>query len=674
MSSSLSDKIGPAVLVSVIVAFFAGHLFGPSLFDNNWSFTHWKYLPAWYGYLWLVALALAMFAATRYATSLGSLFSKKRNVIIGLATLFVLSILFQFDSFVYGGGNLRVAQIAQAPVIIFRWFEFGSVFLVAVIFKLLSLFTAKELTAGVLAWRVAAFASTALSLVGAAKLVAELTTDATRRLFWFFILFFGPQALLYRGFVGIEPMVVALTIWFALIAVRLSRQFTARRLAILWVLTLGGVAMHFTMAYLVPAAVYLSLSTPFKKGRRPYAAFALALISYVALLYIVYTLADRSLEFSRFLLFPDGKAPHTDYGLASPRRVGDIFQIMFLAAPLAIVIKAIAFTTHRWMTDNHLAMTGWWMAVAGTTTLIILDPVNSVVMDFPRFIAYLTPFSFLYVVVLASAKTSGYSLRFTAAIAVTSLFLPLAYLPVHINIDRAAEYTDEYFDKHNVFHRTGGLAFRDAYFYNREFKKATFRESNLRITSPDYLNLSGCRDLAAAGQGKQAITILNRMIAKQPYWTEPRALVAALQLRQGQPQLAKPQIDTCLLLAPYRRDHHINLYSYYRHLGRLPEALSVVRRALEIFPGDKEILVDEMLLVYRTGKVAQADSLADRLISRDPSLPHPYWVKGNIEERRDSLQRAIDYYMEFLFLAPEDPEAPMVTNRLDQVRQRLREK
>ncbi|HUV31024.1 MAG TPA: hypothetical protein VMY05_08060 [Acidobacteriota bacterium] len=674
MTSRSVHTLGLVLLAVVMLAWYSGHAFLAGLFENNWSFSHWGYLPGWYGYLWLVLLAAAMLLVWRFAARLGSALTSGRVVVIGLIVLFVLFVLFRFDSIVYGGGNLRVAQISQVPRIMFRWFEFGAVGLAAAVYKVILPFAARADTAAGIAWRIISFGAAAASLVGAARIVSELTEDRARRFFWFVILLFGPQTILYLGFVGVEPLIVAVTIWFCLLAVRLERQFRPGRLAALWGIVLGGIIIHYTLAFLVPAAVYLTIATPGRQKARSHLAFLFSAVAYVALVVLLYRQAHNSLEFSAFILFPVAGPPHTDYGLFSPRRIGDIFQLFFLFAPLAIVMKLVAFASRVWMKPGPAGMAAWLTAVAGVTVVFVLNPVDSIVVDAPRLVAYLTPFSFLFVLVLSRLNNDSMrSLRLTSALAVACVWLPLAYAPAYTAIDRAAPYAEDYFDKHDAFHRIGGYAFRDAYFYNRDFTKADKWEVDLPIKSPDILNLRGCTELAAAGKVNDALPILHRIIARHPYWLEPREITAAVLLNDGQPDLAKPQIDTCLMLAPYRKNCHSNLYTYYRNTGRVREAFAAMERALRIFPNDKDILVDHMFLASRTGQVDLADSAASRLLAMDSTLAQPYLVKGNLAERRGEFRRATECYERFVVLAPGDPLAPLVMERLEELNQRLDE-
>jgi len=84
-------------------------------------------------------------------------------------------------------------------------------------------------------------------------------------------------------------------------------------------------------------------------------------------------------------------------------------------------------------------------------------------------------------------------------------------------------------------------------------------------------------------------------------------------------------------------------------------------------------LIDRMLLVQASGDAVRADSLANMLLSEDSTLAHPYWVKGRIEEQKGNLQAALEHYKRFAILAPDDPDAPMVMRKLDELRQKLKD-
>lgn len=665
--------------IIIIALFILGRLYGDKLFDNHWSFNHWSYLPTWYVILWLVVFGGVIFLFIRYFEKIGLFFSPRRRTIIGLPGLFIITIILHFDSFLYGGGNLRVAMIGQTDKIIYHWYELGTTAVVAVLFHLFNLFPLNSVEAwqtniaAVWAWRTLAYLSTALSIVGTACLIKELKLKTENRFYLFIIMFFGSQSLLYLGFIGMEPVIVAVTIWFAWATVKATHRFSFGRLLWLWLITLVGVVMHLTALYLLPALLYLTFTLPFKKRAQPYFSIFIAFISLVALIFLAYQQLGASLKFSQYLLFINGHLPRSDYGLFSCRHIGDMLQLFFLAIPMAIVMKITGIYQKGWLKNNPPAIAGWLVGSTGAILVFIANPVNNIVLDFPRFTAYLTAFSFLMVLVLTKIiNQDKANFRIPALIAAAALMLPFSYLPPYVKIEQAKYYLEDYLQKNESYYRTGLIAVRDAHFYRGEFKSADYWEWQLPVKSLEYLNLKGTRDLIAVGRNEEALTVLYQEVSRNPFWTEPRDLIAMVQMNLGRFELAKPQIDTCLMLEPYNKVHLNNLYRYYRDSGNLFKAREVIDRQIALFPRDNEVRTDEMIINYRLGKIKTADSLAELLMATDARLPFPYLIKGFISENSDQASAAIRFYQKFIELGPTELEIPMVEKKLDSLQSLLK--
>ena len=583
-----------------------------------------------------------------------------------MAAILILTTLAGFNSFLYGGGNDRVGQIAQQQVIIHRWFEFGAVLFAGWLFKFFSLFGVASDTAGVLAWRSIAFIATALSLVATAKLAIEMTGDRVNRLFIFMILFFGGQSLIYFNFIGIEPIVVPVSLWFALHVYRAAEKGSRLSLAWMWLIAAFGVFMHFSMIFLLPAALFVTIASLSEKSSIRWLAFLVGLAGYVGLIALVYHWGTTSLEFSKYLLFFKGKLPQSDYGLFSGRHIGDFVQFFILAVPLIVVLKGLAILSPGDMTKSRAALAGWLMALSGLTVVFILDPINNIVLDAPRLMAYLAPLSFLFAILAAKASAGDTKpAPWLAAVAVVAILLPLSYLPVYRSIAESDGYVVSYLDQHDSMYRRAIYAFRDAYFYRKDLDPANEWEWKQPIKSPDYLNLRGCKNLALTGKYDDAIMVLNRIITANPLWSEPRLLMASTQMSVNNYKAAKLQIDTCLMLDPYDKATLMQEYAYYRGKGEVAKALKGVQDALALYPGDHEILTDKMLLNYRIGNISLADSLANALIVADTSLPFPYLVRGLIEDHDGRTDTAVVLYQKFVDKAPDEPEAAMIQQRLD---------
>jgi len=300
------------------------------------------------------------------------------------------------------------------------------------------------------------------------------------------------------------------------------------------------------------------------------------------------------------------------------------------------------------------------------TVVLILDPVYNIVLDYPRLTAYLFPISLALAVLVTRQKNQGHN-RLLAVLATVCLMLPLSYLPNYVRIAKADPYVTDYLEKHDSFYLDGCLAFRDAYFYRKELDEANAWEWKLPSKSPDYLNLEGVKALATQGEEVEALRTLYKIIAKNPYWSEARAVFVSIQMKPGRYALAKPQIDTCLMLEPYRKEYLMNLYRYYRDIRSYPQALMSIKKVLKIFPGDYELKTDLMIVYYRSGAPQTADSLADVLLAADSTLPYPYLIKGLIAERRNERQAAISLIKKFIALAPNEPDTPAIQERLNEL-------
>jgi tetratricopeptide (TPR) repeat protein len=499
-------------------------------------------------------------------------------------------------------------------------------------------------------------------------LAKELTADAASRFYFFLILFFGPHTILHFGFVGVEPVVVAVSIWFALVAVRLSVHFATKHLLAVWGIVLIGLFMHYSSIYLLPAAVYVTVRGCRRKGNGHAIALATGLGTYVGLLVLAYYWAGQNLEFSKFILFLTGKLPHSDYGIFSTRHMGDLLQIFLLAFPQIIVVAYLVLT-HRLSSGNKGGLPlllPLLLGLGGVTVVLILDPVHNIVLDYPRLTAYLFPLS-LVLALLVNEHRNHSRDRLVALLAAVCLIFPLGYLPSYLCIAKADPYVTDYLEKHDSFYLDGCLAFRDAYFYRKELDEANAWEWKLPKKSPDYLNLEGVKALAAQGEEAEALRTLYKIIAKNPYWSEARAVFVSIQMKLGRYALAKPQIDTCLMLEPYRKEYLMNLYRYYRDIQSYPQALKSIKKVLKIFPDDLEPRTDLMIVYYRSGALQTADSLADALLAADSSLPYPYLIKGFIAERHNERQAAIALYKKFVALAPNEPDTPAIQERLNEL-------
>lgn len=653
------------VSLATLSLFLVGRFLGMGPLSDTWSFSHWHIAPWWHAILWPVVLAGAIGAFTKLSS--WPFAGRTASLIILLILPISLLVFWYFrsDVFVYGGGNLRIAQIAYAEVVFPRWFEYGTVLFVSWIH---SLFLSPEMTdiyAAANAWRSLGLISAAVAGLGAFRLAVLLSDQQHSRVLLFILIFLGGQALLYFGFIGVEVVIAPIAIWFAVVAAALWKHRSATSLLLLWLVTGLGVLLLFQLVILVPAAVYFTFATLRKHDDQRISLLA-GIFTLVVLVAGIYWEASQSFAMQVHLLFLDGKMPFSDYGLFSARHASEWLQFLFLGAPLLIAVIG-ATIVGRYDVRSKALINGLWLVLlGGLVASFVLDPAYGMVADLPRFAAYLSPVTILLAALTALPQRSGQASPFPLAIcAALALVVPLSVLHPYRDILAAEVYTQPTFKNHDSYYRTAAVAFRDSYSYLRDREEVNRWDRLLPVYSPDQLNLRGTDYLAQNDDYENALTVQYRIIAKFPYWAEPRGMAAANQLKLGRLQLAKPQLDTALILEPFRKELWANLYVYYRDMQNYPEAIRAITRAEELAPSDVNIQTDKMIITYRIGRLAAADSLADALLARDSLAPFPYLIKAFVADRSQNPRGAVFYYEKFVKLGPNEPEAPRAQARLD---------
>jgi tetratricopeptide (TPR) repeat protein len=337
------------------------------------------------------------------------------------------------------------------------------------------------------------------------------------------------------------------------------------------------------------------------------------------MLALYYLHASRSLEFSRGALFFRGKPPFTDYGLFSYYHLIDWLQLILVLSPMAILAAVMIF---RWrMAKDKSSLTAGWViaAISGMTYVFISDPENSMAV----------------------------------------------YLPALVRVHIADDFATRFLAQRDIYYRSTCLSFRDVYWTLREMDRADRWEALLPVKSTDYMNLRGCTYLVGNGENEEALKRLYQTIAKLPYWTEPRIIAAQLHIKLRHFDQAKPQIDTCLMLEPYRKEHLMNLYSLYRDFPNYPEAIKTIQYMMTIFPTDPDIKTDQMIIMLRAGFPLVADSIASFLLTVDSTRAYPYIIKGMIAENRRDTASARRHYNTFLRYGKGQPDTGLVRSRLN---------
>lgn len=651
------------ILLGTLALFVLGRLLGGILFENNWSFTHWKYIPLSYEIVWAVLLVALLVPAV--AKKLFDILSSGQVALVSFVALYVLLIVFQFDSFVYAGGNLVLAHIAQREVLIFRWYEFGFDAIAATVTSWFKSTDMRDVSGGYWVLKTISYIAVLLTMIATAKLVRELAENKTTGIILFVVALFGPAAILLFAPIGTETVIVAFLAWFSLLLIQAQKGYSKGRLAMLWVVALVGTLVHHSLIIMAPAALYVTFAR--KRRKLSLVGLIAGLILLIGLIAGRYYFASHNLEYASKILFMSGKNPYSDYGLFSARHLGDMVQLLFLIAPQ---LFAVLFLCTSQNTNRYLSAPLGLLLLGGFTVLFTTDPTNSIVLDLPRFAAYLFPAGVILAVHLSNIE--GESIPRSHLLAAgMAILIPLAVIPAYTRIAIADPYATEYFDYRPTYYQSGSIAMRDAYFFRKDLDPANQWDWKLPVKSPGELLLRGARNMANDGQVAPAINEVYRLTIKYPYWVDPFAYLAQLQLGVGQFERAKEAIDHALALDPYNAEYLRTLYQYYRDTQQYQLALETIDRVLYLKSGDQEALIDRMIVLYRSQSLDDAFTLANELLTENPALSYPHFIRGLVFESRNDIKSALKDYETFLELDPEEAQLYNLQERVDAMKEAL---
>ena len=677
VNQSSNERSSIFVLFFCAIIFLLGRIIGDRFFPDSWGFSHWESISLISIGLWITVTVLIIWLYWRFGFHIDHIFAKTRNAVIGAILLFLLLLIFQFDSFLMAGGNERIAQIGQADVIILQHHEYGTLLVVSWLNHVFGLIGLPYNQAAVYAWKSLAFICTILSMFGAYRLAGQLAGRLVGRCALFTIIFFGPQFILMFGFIGIEPVFVTCIICFASVAYDLQQRARLQTLLLLTVLTAFSIFMQLHLLILLPPLIYNAIrATSHGKKSIQTLATVMSIFVLVAMVLILYMKTADNFFMQRFFLSLTGKNPHADYGLFSSRHLSDLLQLLLLCFPMIFALKFFGLSNLKTLFRQQHLFTLYLLWAGGITLCIILDPGNSMLLDLPRYAGYLTPGAILLAALLVHHASNQPPLhqhrlalgRAGYLAAAMSLTFPFAYMPTYLHIDTSESYATTYLDQHDAYYLAATISFRDAYFYKQDFDKANWWDQNYIIKSPDYLDLLGTEQVAQ-GQGEyESIRTLGKLIARNPYWVAPRSFYASLQMKQGQYKLAKPQIDTALMLEPFAKKTLTNAFQYYRDIQNYPEAIRFIEKALSYYPSDDELKVDLMIVQYRAGNGQVADSIANELIKKKPESPYPYLIKGFLLEKAGQVDNAIRLYLKFVELGKDEADRPAIEQRIERLR------
>ncbi len=663
----------------IVLIYAASRVLGIFFLENNWSFIHPLHIPLWETLFSLLLLIIIPLFLYYYFDKLSSFLNNKFAVPAFIALLFFAIWFFRYDSFVYGDGNIRMNQIAMAPSIFLEWFEFGSLFLISILYKLFSLFSflnnslteyQANLKSAYNSWITFSFVMSFFSLIGSFKIASLISKERFNQLLYTVVIFFGAHSLVLFGLLAIETAVVTFSIWISYFCMKIIYKSSSKDLIYTWILFVLSVSFYFANIYMLPAVIYATIVAKNKIVSDKKKALMPAMLILIVSLFLIYLFAQNNFRFAQFFLTIDGLNPNSDYGLFSTTHISDVFQALFLLFPQIIFIFYLYFKKdsdrENQTFDIKFAAV---LSVSGLLALFVMNPIHGFPVDLPRFSAFLAPLSILLALQLSKVNLSvRHNSLVLFVLTALAIALPAGYSGAYNKIDNADGYLESYFEEKPQFYLSGCHAFRDAYFFRKEFSKADQWEWKLPIESQDFLNFRGCTELLASGQDAAALKILYRIIVQHPYWSEVRYQTAQAQLNLNRYELARAQIDTCLIISPYDKEYHILNLQCYQKAADFSGGYDAALFAVALFPKEMDVLTEMMAIQYRRGELSFADSLATIILENDSSIVFPLVIKGFVAEYEERFDEAIAYFELFTTKAREDdPDVPIIRKKLNQL-------
>ena len=651
-----NENIINAGIIVTFILFLGFQFFGSGLFENNWSFTHVSSTPLWYFLIpFISCIFLYILFRNKYSFVESVLENRKSQIILFLLFV-IIFVIFQFDSFVYGGGNYKINQIAQVETIMYRFYEFGTVLFVSLFYKILALFISDSNTAGVWGWKLQTYFSVALVFISSILLSKKISKDSQNRFLLFFALFFGPQTLTYFGFVGYTTLLTALIYFFVYFALLSEHEKSLKNLGLLWLITLLSISIQISLMILIPALLFVAFQRLFRKNS---VSFIIGLIAYLVLLVGLYQFGGSQFIFTKFILFIGHHNMNVRYDLFSSQHISDIIQILFLFIPQILVLILLFLMNIKKTLTNFSFQLAILLSLCSITLIFIIEPTNSIILDAPTYTAYLSPMIILLLLYIKESK------KLLQSIAVLGLFVPLFILPTYTHIENAEKHVAPYLEKNHHFYIEGATAIQDSYFYLKKIDQANYWYTNLPKLSRDFLDNTAAGEYTYARMYPEALKLYYQLKSKFPYWGEPRAQIASISMAQNRFQIARAEIDTCLMINPYAKEFITLDYSYYRNIGSFLKSKEIILQALELFPNDFDMQTDLAVAYYRLGAMKEADSVATYVIQNDTTQAFAYLIRGFVSELNKNPDAAIEFFKQFIKLAPDEPETPQIRKRLN---------
>jgi tetratricopeptide (TPR) repeat protein len=665
----LASSTNIIVVILVFLTFLLPVL-GPGLILVDWGFNQIDYLPSALYYLWLL-LALAaiihLFMTPKAHFISDSLSpylwgDKKaigRTVLIVLALL--LFILLRFDAHLYGNGYIRAGNFAQKTRPIFLWHEFGGTLIPYVLYQLIQSLGVAKVAASLWAYRIVSILSGGAFLYFLFMIAENIGNDDRKSLAFFLLIFFSGLTVFFFGMVENVPILLPAIAALIYLIIKLNQERKLKFALYVWIVSIAGVILDLQFITVLPTVLYLSCKHLIRLER--IGKFLGSLAALAAILFAVatvYLAAMGNMSLSDRILFLSGKSPDTAYWLFSGRHLADIFNLLFLFAPLfAVFIFAVIRGFGKLRRDPNFKALGL-LTVSQIIYLFVIDPKNGMAREINMYAFLLGGFVFFSAHLLTGLCP-----------ALFVLILPVFY--VHLSPTATEKYIDDYLKYNETKYESALYAFRDYYIIKGEYNEAVSRERAITSLVPGALESQLVSDLYSHNRADEALDYALRLVERFPYNATYRMQKGNLLKHYKRYEDAEKELMTAIELDPYRPELYHFLAELCRETGEDAKAYRILEKGLNIDPASTTILVDLIGFYFRTRQPRIVDSLTDVVIAIDSAEPYAYMYKGLLAEKVGFFELALRYYDKFYKMNDKLPEIPLILKKINSLQLKMKD-
>lgn len=106
--------------------------------------------------------------------------------------------------------------------------------------------------------------------------------------------------------------------------------------------------------------------------------------------------------------------------------------------------------------------------------------------------------------------------------------------------------------------------------------------------------------------------------------------------------------------------------------GRYQDAIFYYEKVLEIAPENNFVRTDMGIAYFYSGDLARAIDEFDIVLKKDPNFKQAIYNSAVVYQHMGNYEKAIEYYQRFLKVAPDDPNAEQVKQRIKELQDLLK--